>query len=211
MLTPFDTLIAAVDDALRTVAAPSVAARPLPMPERSNNNEPLTPADQQSVASMMRVNHTGEVCAQALYSAQAMWAKSPEVRAALLHAADEERDHLAWCNSRLKALNARPSVLNPVWYAGSFALGTLSGIAGDKVSMAFLTETERQVEAHLDGHLQRLPAGDTETAAILKQMRTDEREHGNQGEAFTHDRLPLPVRLAMRAVSKVMTVTAARL
>jgi ubiquinone biosynthesis monooxygenase Coq7 len=160
---------------------------------------------------MMRVNHTGEVCAQALYSGQALMARDPKTRALLRHAALEERDHLSWCDVRLRDLNDRASVLNPLWYASSFALGVASGAAGDRWSMAFLAETERQVEAHLDGHLQRIPAKDSQTAAILLQMRADEHQHAVAGEAHGAARMPEPIKAAMRVVSKVMTTTAQRI
>jgi 3-demethoxyubiquinol 3-hydroxylase len=156
----------------------------------------------------MRVNHSGEICAQALYSGQALFARDTQVREALQAAAAEERDHLAWCRTRLGELDARPSILDPAWYAGSFALGMVSGLAGDRWSMGFLAETEAQVERHLDEHLERLPSDDLRSRAVVTQMRDDERRHGETGRALGAAELPYPVKLAMRAASKVMTRTA---
>jgi ubiquinone biosynthesis monooxygenase Coq7 len=156
----------------------------------------------------MRVNHTGEICAQALYSAQALVARSPEVRAALRHAASEERDHLAWCRDRLRELDSRSSLLDPFWYAGSFAWGAASGLAGDAWSMGFLAETEEQVERHLDSHLERLPASDAGSRAIVGKMREDEARHGAVGRSLGAHELPGPVKAAMRFASRVMTGTA---
>jgi ubiquinone biosynthesis monooxygenase Coq7 len=156
----------------------------------------------------MRVNHTGEVCAQALYSGQAMVARDPAIRSALITAAAEERDHLAWCRDRLSDLQSRPSVLDPLWYAGSFAWGLASGLAGDRWSLGFLAETEAQVERHLDGHLERLPADDGCSRAIVAQMRDDENRHGETGRALGAVELPYGVRRAMRVASNVMTRTA---
>jgi ubiquinone biosynthesis monooxygenase Coq7 len=158
----------------------------------------------------MRVDHAGEVCAQALYAGQALMARDPAVRSALEKAGAEERDHLAWCAERLHELDSRPSLLSPLWYAGSFALGVVSGAAGDRWSMGFLVETERQVEKHIDGHLERLPPGDERSRAILEQMRADEIEHAESGLALGGEELPAPVRAAMRLVAKVMTETAYR-
>jgi ubiquinone biosynthesis monooxygenase Coq7 len=156
----------------------------------------------------MRVNHTGEVCAQALYSGQSLFARDERVREALRTAASEERDHLSWCRKRLGELQSRPSALDPLWYAGSFGLGMLSGAAGDRWSLGFLAETEAQVEKHLDGHLGRLVPDDARSRAVIEQMREDESRHGAVGRALGGDELPLPVRLAMRMASKVMTRTA---
>ena len=156
----------------------------------------------------MRVNHTGEICAQALYSGQALFARDERVRAALQRAAGEERDHLAWCRGRLDELQARPSVLDPLWYAGSFAFGVVSGIAGDRWSMGFLAETEAQVERHLEGHLETLPGDDARSRAIVTQMRDDEARHGSMGRSLGAAELPLPVKAAMRIASRVMTRTA---
>ena len=197
-----DQLLIAADEALRTIAGVATAARAAP-------GEPPAPvSDPRRSAGLMRVNHSGEICAQALYSGQALFARDPAVRAALASAAAEERDHLAWCRTRLRELDARPSVFDPAWYAGSFALGVVSGLAGDRWSMGFLAETEKQVERHLEGHLEMLPRDDTRTRAMVLQMRDDERRHGQAGWALGAAELPYPVKAAMRAASKVMTRTA---
>ncbi len=156
----------------------------------------------------MRVNHVGEVCAQALYSAQALATRDPVLRAHYEAAAHEEMDHLAWTRARLDQLDARASLLNPLWYAGAFGLGLLAGRFGDPVSLGFVVETERQVEHHLDGHLQRLPAADTASRAVLEQMKADEARHAVQAQAAGAAELPRPVRRLMRAAAKVMTTTA---
>ena len=197
-----DTLLIAADEALRTLAGAAVAARPSPA---ANLPDAPQPGD---AGALMRVNHTGEVCAQALYSGQAIFARDERVREALRTAAAEERDHLAWCRKRMGGLDARPSVLDPLWYAGSFAMGMLSGAAGDRWSLGFLAETEAQVERHLEGHLDRLAPEDQRTRAVLVQMREDENRHGAAGRALGGAELPYVVKLAMRAASKVMTRTA---
>ncbi len=158
----------------------------------------------------MRVDHAGEICAQALYAGQSIVARDLKVRDALERAGAEERDHLAWCAQRLRELDSRPSLLAPFWYAGSFALGIASGAAGDRWSMGFLVETERQVEKHLDGHIGRLPAGDSRSRAILEQMRVDEVAHANTGRSLGAAELPSPIKGAMRLIAKVMTETAYR-
>lgn len=159
-------------------------------------------------AGLMRVNHTGEICAQALYSGQSLFARDDRVRQAMRTAASEERDHLAWCRGRLVELGSRPSILDPAWYAGSFALGVLSGLTGDRWSLGFLAETEDQVERHLEGHLARLPADDRRSRAIVEQMREDESRHGTMGRDLGAAPLPAVVRRAMRIASRVMTSTA---
>jgi ubiquinone biosynthesis monooxygenase Coq7 len=164
--------------------------------------------DAQVSAGLMRVNHTGEICAQALYSGQALFARDAGVRMALHTAAAEERDHLAWCRARLDELGSRPSLLDPFWYAGSFGLGIVSGLAGDRWSMGFLAETEAQVERHLEGHLDRLPLSDQRSRAVVEQMKVDESRHGEAGRALGGADLPLPVKAAMRLASRVMTRTA---
>jgi ubiquinone biosynthesis monooxygenase Coq7 len=197
-----DQLLIAADEGLRTLAGAVSPSRPMP-------GEGSAPgADPRLSAGLMRVNHSGEICAQALYSGQAMFARDPRVREALRTAAAEERDHLSWCRDRLRQLDARPSVLDPLWYAGSFALGMVSGASGDRWSMGFLEETEAQVERHLDGHLQRLPPDDHRSRAVLERMRDDERRHGSMGHALGAAALPLPVKAAMRMASRVMTRTA---
>lgn len=207
MITALDRLLIAADNALRTVTSAAVASRPIPGPRGSKVDD----ADRAHVAGLMRVDHAGEVCAQALYAGQALVARDPEVRRALEVAGSEERDHLAWCAERLGELDDRPSLLTPFWYAGSFGLGIVSGLAGDRWSMGFLVETERQVERHLDDHLESLPASDERSRAILATMREDEIRHAGTGERLGGAPLPAPVRGAMRVVAKVMTTTAYRL
>jgi ubiquinone biosynthesis monooxygenase Coq7 len=200
-----DKLLIAADEALRTLSGVATAGRAAPGREEG---EPGTEEQRQLSAGLMRVNHAGEICAQALYSGQALVARDPQVRQALEAAGAEERDHLAWCGQRLSELRSRPSYLTPFWYAGSFAMGVTSGLAGDRWSLGFLSETEAQVEQHLEGHLDRLPPGDRRSRAILEQMRDDENRHGRTGRALGAAELPQPVKAAMRAFSKVMTRTA---
>ena len=169
---------------------------------------PMAAADRRLAGALMRVDHVGEVCAQALYQAQALTARSPAVRAQLVAAAAEETDHLAWTERRLRELGDRPSWLNPLWYAGSFALGLAAGRAGDRWSLAFVAETERQVEQHLASHLERLPPHDLRSRAVVDQMREDEAAHGRAAEAAGAARMPLPLRWAMRGAARVMTTTA---
>ncbi|MEP7068128.1 MAG: 2-polyprenyl-3-methyl-6-methoxy-1,4-benzoquinone monooxygenase [Usitatibacter sp.] len=199
---PLDHLLAVADEALRALSGATTATRALPCAGRE---VPVSPDDRRLSAGLMRVNHTGEVCAQALYSGQSMFARDPAVRSALQTAAAEERDHLSWCRDRLGDLGSRPSLLDPVWYAGSFALGVASGLAGDRWSLGFLAETEAQVERHLEGHLERLPLGDVCSREIVAQMRDDENRHGQAGRDLGARELPYVVKLAMRAASKVMT------
>lgn len=204
-MSPIDSFILRFDQALRTLAAPAHAARASPgeaVPEA-----PLAAQDKTAAARLMRVNHAGEVCAQALYQGQALTARNASVRATLERAAREETDHLAWCETRLTELGARKSVLNPLWYAGSFALGALSGLAGDRWNLAFLAETERQVEGHLKGHLERLPQDDHKSRALIEQMKADEAQHAAIALAGGAAELPAPLKLAMRLASKVMTGT----
>jgi ubiquinone biosynthesis monooxygenase Coq7 len=204
-LSLLDHLIAAADEGLRTLSGAARACRPMPGEGAQRGSDPA------HSAGLMRVNHTGEICAQALYSGQALFARDPAVRAALREASSEERDHLAWCRERLGQLGARPSVLDPLWYAGSFALGAVSGAAGDRWSMGFLQETEAQVERHLEGHLERLPADDARSRAVVAQMRDDERRHGAMGIALGANDLPSAVKAAMKFASKIMTRTAYRI
>lgn len=201
-----DALINALDDALRTLFAPHRAVRACPT--QSDSSVQLTAAEKRESAALMRVNHVGEICAQALYSSQAMATRSPQLRQHFQRAAQDETDHLAWTQQRLDELQSRPSLLNPVWYAGAFGLGFLAGRFGDRVSLGFVVETERQVEAHLDSHLSRLPAGDHASRAIVSQMKEDERAHADQALAAGGVPLPAPVQFLMRAASKVMTTTA---
>src|SRR5690349_5318521 len=197
--TSLDALLGAADDALRTLSGSVSASRPTPAHGRT---VPDGEDERRLSAGLMRVNHTGEICAQALYSGQALVARDPEVRRALQRAASEERDHLAWCRDRLEDLGARPSLLNPLWYAGSFGLGLASGLAGDRWSMGFLAETEDQVERHLDGHLDALPAADACSREIVTQMREDEARHAASGRDMGAHELPAPLKAAMRAASR---------
>ena len=201
-----DRLIAAFDNGLRTLLAPAHSARPVP--GATAVEAEMTAPERHLSAALMRVNHTGEICAQALYQGQALTARSLDARAALAHAAAEEIDHLAWTAQRITELGGRASFLNPLWYAGSFALGAAAGLLGDKWNLGFLAETERQVEGHLTGHLDRLPPHDTKSRAIVDAMKVDEARHA--GTAVDHGaaELPAPVKLAMQAGSRVMTSTA---
>ncbi len=209
-----DSFITAADRALRALLAPPVAGRPVPPTPVGNDSvqgdAALTAEDKRESAALMRVNHAGEVAAQALYHAQALFARDADVREFMLQAGREETDHLAWCETRLKELGSRPSVLNPLWYAGSFGIGALAALMGDKASLGFVAETERQVEGHLKGHLDKLPAEDSRSRAIVQAMCDDEVGHGRQAENAGAVRLPAPVRELMRRTAKVMTHTAYR-
>ncbi|HEX2667224.1 MAG TPA: 2-polyprenyl-3-methyl-6-methoxy-1,4-benzoquinone monooxygenase [Gammaproteobacteria bacterium] len=208
-LTPFDRVLSELEHALRTSTGGGVraAARPNPAAKLPLADE-LDEAQRQEAARLMRVNHAGEIAAQALYQGQAFMARDPKVQAAMAKSSDEEVDHLAWCEQRLKELDGPVSKLDPFWYAGSFALGALAGLAGDAVSLGFLGETERQVVRHLDGHLKRLPEQDRRSRAILEQMRDDEARHGTAAERAGGTPLPAPVCACMQLMSKVMTTTA---
>jgi ubiquinone biosynthesis monooxygenase Coq7 len=168
----------------------------------------LSAADAREAAALMRVNHVGEVCAQALYDAQALAAASAELRAMFEHAAREETDHLAWTEERIRQLGGRTSLLNPLWYGGAFAIGLVAARLGDRASLGFMAETERQVEQHLEGHLERLPAGDVASRAIVEQMKDDEERHADAAVEVGGTALPWPVRTAMRLAARVMTRTA---
>lgn len=205
-LTGLDLLLAQADRALRTLAATATAARPNPAAAAAD--APLHDQERRHAAGLMRVNHSGEVAAQALYQGQAFTARSPAVRTAMHEASDEEGDHLAWCEERLRELDARPSVLNPLWYAGSFAIGALAGALGDRISLGFVAETERQVEGHLHEHLERLPRDDERSRRILEQMKQDESQHGERARNAGAVPLPAPVQRLMRLTSQVMTRTA---
>lgn len=206
---PLDSLIGAADRALRALWAPAHASRPLPQPPAATGAAAELSADERRrAAALMRVNHAGEIAAQALYHGQAMAARSETTRKMLLDAAREETDHLAWCENRLKELDSRPSLLNPLWYAGSFFIGALAALAGDRASLGFVVETERQVEGHLHEHLGRLPAADLRSRAIVQQMRVDEAAHGANARAAGGMELPGPVRALMRRTAGVMTGTA---
>jgi len=203
MLT-FDRVLESADATLRILSGGARAHRPTP----SGADTSLSPAERQLSGALMRVNHVGEVCAQALYQAQALTARDPQMRVAMQQAAQEEVDHLAWTRQRLQELGARPSWLNPLWFAGAFGIGLLAGRAGDRVSLGFVVETERQVEQHLARHLQRLPETDAASRAIVEQMRADEARHAEQAQAAGAATLPKPVAALMRLAAGVMTRTA---
>lgn len=199
-----DSWIISADQALRTLAGGAHAARPSPSADEST----LSPADRKLSGALLRVDHVGEVCAQALYQAQALTARDERLRAHMQRAAEQEVDHLAWTERRLEQLGARTSLLNPLWYAGSFGIGLVAGLAGDRWSLGFVVETERQVEHHLAGHLDRLPPDDAPSRAIVQQMKHDEAEHATAAEQNGAASLPAPVKLAMRLAARVMTRTA---
>lgn len=201
-----DRFLGACDQALRTLFAPPRGTRPCPVVPAEATH--LGAQERSHAAALMRVNHVGEICAQALYTAQAMATRNDALRQSMEKAAREETDHLAWTEQRLQELGSRPSLLNPLWYAGAFAIGLVAGRIGDRVSLGFVVETERQVEAHLQGHLERLPAADHASRAIVAQMKADEAAHANQAQAAGAVELPAPVKLGMRAAAKVMTTTA---
>ena len=206
-----DALISAADHALRTLSGALRAGRPLPTPAQPASqceHAELSEAEKSLSSALMRVNHVGEICAQALYQGQALAATDRATQQRFATAAREEVDHLAWTQQRLDELGSRPSLLNPLWYAGSFAIGWLAGRAGDAVSLGFVVETERQVEQHLDEHLERLPPSDLRSRAIVHQMRADEARHANDALQAGASPLPTPIRWCMRAAAKVMTVTA---
>jgi 3-demethoxyubiquinol 3-hydroxylase len=203
-----DRFIAQFDRALRTVSGVGDAARP--SPAQGIDEADLDERSRAHAAALMRVNHVGEVCAQALYQGQALTARHPEARATLEQAAMEEEDHLAWSAERIRELRGRTSLLNPVWYAGAFAIGAVAGAVGDRWNLGFLAETERQVEEHLSGHLEKLPANDERTRVLVEAMRADEVKHRNTALGLGAAELPAPVRLAMRFASRVMTTIAYR-
>ena len=209
-LSSTDRLLINLDQALRTLFG---------RPQTTTRGNPADAADEVELddqqrdhtARLMRINHTGEVCAQGLYQGQALTARDPAVRESMEQSAAEENDHLAWCEQRVEELGGRLSLLNPVWYAGSFALGAAAGVAGDRWSLGFVAETERQVEGHLDGHLEQLDPLDEKTRSILQQMKTDEIEHGQKAMAHGGSELPGPIKGLMRLTAKVMTTTVYRL
>ena len=208
--SPTDQLLMNVDQALRTLfGRPQVTERPnpaAPLPEAELSN-----AQRDHVGRLMRINHTGEVCAQALYQGQALTARDPVVRKSMERSAAEENDHLDWCEQRVEELDGRLSLLNPFWYAGSFALGAVAGVAGDKWSLGFVAETEKQVEGHLDEHLDQVPQQDQRTRAILEQMKSDEIEHGQKALDYGGAKLPAPIRGLMKATAKIMTTSVYRI
>lgn len=208
--TPTDRLVAGLAHALTTSLGPA----PVPKtayPAAAAQHAELDEGSRRHAAGLMRINHAGEVCAQALYLGQAAVSRSAELKTHLLHAADEEADHLAWCARRLDELDSRPSALNPLWYAGSFALGAAAGLVGDRVSLGFIVETERQVEAHLGEHLERLPAHDARSRAIVEHMMDDEARHGREAQDAGAAALPAPIPRLMTAAAAVMKALAYRL
>lgn len=206
-LTPLDKLLAGANNALRTVATPAGrTARKNPAIDIPDAD--LSNTQKSHAAGLMRVNHAGEVAAQGLYQGHATVARDPAIEAQMQRAANEEFDHLAWCEQRLEELDAAPSRLSPVWYAGAFAIGAISGVLGDKWSLGFIAETERQVCAHLDSHLAELPEEDAKSRAIVKTMRDEEQEHGENAKDAGAAELPNPVQRLMQVTAKVMTKTA---
>ena len=207
-----DDLITEFDRGLRSITGVSRMSRPVPEPKptdaAASSAAEMTLPERAHAAALMRVNHVGEICAQALYQAQKLATRSPALKDAFEHAAREEEDHLAWTSARLRELDSRPSLLNPLWYTGALAIGFAAGCLGDKASLGFMAETERQVERHLDGHLVMLPEADARSRAIVEQMRDDERTHGQSAREAGGVPLPMPVKALMRAASKVMTQTA---
>jgi ubiquinone biosynthesis monooxygenase Coq7 len=203
-----DELIGEFDRGLRSMTGVTRMSRPVPQADVVADDSEMTVAEQGHAAGLMRVNHVGEVCAQALYQAQKLATRSERLKQAFDHAAREEEDHLAWTAQRLRELNSRPSLLNPVWYVGSLAIGFVAGKFGDRVSLGFMAETERQVEQHLDGHLDRLPVADHASRAIVKQMRVDEIAHARNASDAGGVELPAPVTALMRTAARVMTRTA---
>lgn len=214
-----EQIIIATDNALRTLSGVAVSSRQMPSadfrPKGSgaaaacrHDDSQLSPAERSLSGALMRVNHVGEVCAQALYAAQSMATQNPELRDKLKAAARDETDHLAWTQQRLIELGARPSLLNPLWYAGSFVMGWVAGRSSEAMGLGFVVETERQVEHHLEGHLDRLPASDQRSRAIVMQMKADESRHAQEAQQSGASELPSPLRWAMRAAAGIMTRTA---
>jgi ubiquinone biosynthesis monooxygenase Coq7 len=203
-----DDLIVGFDQGLRTLLAPARTTRSLP--GKSLAEAEMGEEEKRLAAALMRVNHSGEVCAQALYQGQVLTARQPEIQQALKQAAREETEHLNWCESRIHDLGGRKSLLNPAWYAGSLAIGALAGALGDKWNLGFLAETERQVARHLEGHLQRLPVGDAKSRAVVEQMKEDEVRHATTALEHGGAELPAPVKVAMKLSAGMMTATAFR-
>ncbi len=209
ILTPLDQLLADAENGLATLFAKPAAERPYPAV--ATPDVELSADECRHAAGLMRINHVGEVCAQGLYFGQAAVARDEDTRAHLLAAAQEETDHLAWCDQRLRELGSRPSLFNPLWYAGSHAIGVLAGLRGDGWNLGFVAETERQVEAHLDEHLQSLPPADLRSRAILQVMKADEARHADNALQAGARTLPPPIPMLMAAASKLMKTVAYRL
>jgi ubiquinone biosynthesis monooxygenase Coq7 len=199
-----DSVLAVADETLRTLFAPAHSARSLPL----KPDAPLTVAEKRHAAGLMRVNHAGEIAAQGLYRGQALLSRSASARDFMRRAASEEGDHLAWCEQRLHELDSRPSLLNPLWYLGSFAMGAAAAALGDELSLGFVSETEQQVEGHLAGHLDRLPDGDVRSRQIVAQMKADEASHAVAARAAGATDLPAPLPTLMRFAARIMTGTA---
>ncbi len=206
MLNRFDTLIVELDTGLRTLLAKPLSVRV--HPDASITEADLSEAEKAHASALMRVNHSGEVCAQALYSGQALTAHSAETTLALKQAAQEETEHLAWCETRITQLGGHTSLLNPLFYAGSFTMGAIAGALGDKWSLGFVAETEKQVEAHLASHLEKLPEFDQKTRKIIEQMQLDEAKHAKEAKQLGAAELPAPAKFLMKQVSKLMTASA---
>jgi ubiquinone biosynthesis monooxygenase Coq7 len=200
-----DKLIIEFDKGLKTLTASAHSVRP--HPDENIQETDLSAEEKRHALGLMRINHCGEVCAQALYNGQSLTAKNPQIVEALQQASKEETEHLAWCEKRIHTLGGHTSLLNPLWYAGSFTLGAIAGVIGDKWNLGFLAETEHQVGAHLDKHLHELPASDEKSRAILEQMKTDEAQHADTAINLGGAELPAPIKYAMKQMSKVMTST----
>jgi len=205
MLNRLDTLITEFDTGLRTLLAKPRSVRP--HPDANLAEADLSETEKAHASALMRVNHTGEVCAQALYSGQALTAHHPATTLALKHAAQEETEHLAWCETRISQLGGHTSLLNPLFYAGSFTMGAVAGALGDKWNLGFVAETEKQVEAHLASHLEKLPESDQKTRKIIEQMQCDEAKHANEAKQLGAAELPTPVKFLMKKLSKLMTTS----
>ena len=208
--SPADRLLMQADSALRTLL-PLSAHPNRPSPAQRQEDAVLNPDETAHIAGLMRINHTGEVCAQALYQGQALTARLPKVRESMEHAASEEIDHLVWCENRIRELGSNPSILNPLFYGLSFGVGAVAGLISDKVSLGFVAETEKQVCKHLDEHLQQLPASDLKSRAILQQMREDEQRHASSAIEAGGMHFPTPVKLGMTLLAKVMTKSTYRI
>jgi ubiquinone biosynthesis monooxygenase Coq7 len=205
--SPIDRVLVNLDQAVRTLfGRPQTTERPNPAADVAETE--LSENERRHIARLMRINHTGEVCAQALYQGQSVTARLPEVRRTMERSAQEENDHLHWCETRIDELGDRKSLLDPLWYAGSFAIGALAGLAGDKWSLGFVVETERQVESHLNEHLDEIPITDKKTRAVLDEMKADERHHAEVAKVAGGASLPGPIKVAMRLAAKVMTRSA---
>jgi len=212
-LSPLDRLLSLAGRALADATTTPVATRPVPGPApraAPDAGPPMDEASRRHVAGLMRVNHVGEVCAQALYEGHALTVRDDRLSSFFMAAAEEERDHLAWTRQRLRELSAPPSVLIPVWYLGSLSLGSLAGLAGGRWALGFMAETERQVEAHLQSHLERLPESDSRSRAIIEQMKKDETRHGEEALLQGGARIPKPIAGLMRFTSRIMTTVAYR-